>query len=53
MEAFDSISHQSLWKALEKCGVESHNINLLKRLYAELKGIVLTDTERDMFEMKN
>ena len=52
MKAFDSTSHQSLWKALEKCGIESHYINLLKRLHAEQKGTVPTDKESDRFEMK-
>ena len=28
MKAFDSMSHQSLCKALETCGIESHYINL-------------------------
>ena len=36
-KAFDSTSHQSLWKALEKCGIESNYISLLRRLYAEQK----------------
>ena len=50
MKAFDSISQQSLWKALEKCGIESNN--LLRRLFAEQKGTVSTDRESNMFEMK-
>ena len=33
MNALDSVSHQSLWKSLEKCGNESHYISLLKRGY--------------------
>ena len=50
MKAFDSVSHQSLWKSLEKCGIESHYICLfLRRLYAEQKGSVSTDNESDMF----
>ena len=52
MKAFDSISHQSLWEALEKCGIESNYISLLRRLYAEQKGTVSTDKKSDMFEMK-
>ena len=52
MKAFDSISHQSLSKALEKCGIESHCINLLRRLCMEQKGTVSTDEESDMFEIK-
>ena len=52
MKAFDSISHQYLWKALEKCGIESHYISLLRRPYAEKKGTLSTDKESDMFEIK-
>ena len=52
MKAFDSLTHQSLWTALEKCGIESHCINLVKRLYAEQKGTVSTDKESEMFEIK-
>ena len=52
MKALDSISQQCLWKVLEKCGIESHHINLLRTLLAEQKGTVSTDKESDMFEMK-
>ena len=52
MKALDSISQQCLWKVLEKCGIESHHINLLRRLFAEENGTVSTDKESDMFEMK-
>ena len=52
MKAFDSLSHHSLWKSLEKCGIESHYIRLLRRLYAEQKWSVSTDKESDVFEMK-
>ena len=52
MKAFDSRSHQSLWEALNKCGIESNCINFLRRLYAEQKGTVSTDKESDMFEIK-
>ena len=52
MKAFDSISHQSLWKELEKCGVESQYISLLRRHFAEQKGSVSTDRESDTFEIK-
>ena len=52
MKAFDSISHQSLWEALEKCGIESNYINLLRRQYAEQEETVSTDKESDIFEIK-
>ena len=45
MKAFDSISHKSLWSALEQCGIEARYGSLLKRLYAEQKATVLTDKE--------
>ena len=31
MKAFDSISHQSSWTSLEKCGIEPQYISLLRR----------------------
>ena len=46
MKAFDSVSHQSLWKSLEKCGIESHYICFLWRLYAELKKRVSLNGQR-------
>ena len=52
MKAFDSIRHQSLWKALEKYGIDSHYICLLRKLHAEQKGPVSTDNESYMFETK-
>ena len=52
MKAFDSISHNSIWKALGKCGIEKHYISLLKRLYTDQKAKVLTDQEEsDFFEI--
>ena len=50
MKAFDSISHKSPWKALDKGGIEPQYISLLRRLYAEQKGTVFTDRESDLFE---
>ena len=52
MNALDSTSHQYLRKALGKCGIESHYIDLLKRLYAEQKGTVLMDKQSDTPETK-
>ena len=52
MQAFDSISHKSLWKALEKFGIEPQYISLLRRLYAEQQGTVFTDKESDLLEIK-
>ena len=52
MKAFDSISHNSLREALEQCGIESQHICLLRRLFAEQKGTVLTNRESDLFKIK-
>ena len=52
MKALGSISRNSLWEAPEKCGIEPQYISLLRRLFAEQKGTVSTDRERDVFEMK-
>ena len=52
VKTFDSISHQSFWKLLEKFGIESFYVCFLGRLYAEQKGSDSTDKESDMFEIK-
>ena len=52
MKAFDSISDKSQWNALEQCGIEPRYISLSRRLYAEQKATVLTDSESDVFDMK-
>ena len=52
MQAFDSISHKSLWSALEQCGIKPQYVNLLKRVCAEQRATVLTDEESDVFEIK-
>ena len=51
MKAFDSVRYNSIWNALEQCGIESYYISLLRRLYAVQKATVLTDKESDMFEI--
>ena len=52
MKAFDTISHKSLWNALEQFGIESQYVSLLRRLYADQQATVLTDKESDVFEIK-
>ena len=49
MKAFDSITHKSIWDALESFGIEHGYINLLKKLYKNQKSEVMTDEESDMF----
>ena len=43
-KALDTIKHKALWTALAQFGVESHQSSLLKRLHADQKATVLTDT---------
>ena len=52
MKAYDSIIHNSICDALEACGIDHQNINLLKRRYKNKKATVMTDKESDMFEIK-
>ena len=51
-KAFDSITHKSIWNALESCGIEHDYISLQKKLYRDQKASVLTDEESHMFEIK-
>ena len=44
-EGIDSISHQSSWKALEKCDIESNYISLLRN--------TMRGTERDCLNGQN
>ena len=52
MKAFDSITHKSIWDAVKSCGVEHDYMHLLKKLHRDQKATVLTDEEKDMFEIK-
>ena len=51
-KAFDSITHTSIWKALENCGIKHDHISLLKKIYRDQKASVQTDEESNMFEIK-
>ena len=48
-KAFDSITHKSIWKALNSCGIEHDYISLLKKIFRDQ---VLTAEESNMFEIK-
>ena len=48
MKAFDSISHNSIWNALEQCEIESSYISLLRRLFAEQKSDSI-DRQRERY----
>ena len=52
MKAFDSITHKSMWYALQTCGIEHEYISLLKRLYKNQKTTVMTDNKSDKIEIK-
>ena len=52
MEAFESITHKSIWNALKSYGIEHDYISLLKELYRVQKATVLTDEEGDLFDKK-
>ena len=52
VKAFNSISYDSIWKALETCGMERHCINLVTRLYFNRKATVMTDEESEIFEVR-
>ena len=49
---FDSITHKSIWKALNSGGINHEYISLLKKIYKDLKASVQTDVESNMFEIK-
>ena len=49
-KAFDSITHKSMWTALESCSIEHDYISLLKKLFRDQKASALTDAESNMFE---
>ena len=51
-KAFDSITHKSIWKALNARGINHEDISLLKKLYKDQKAPVQTDVESNMFEIK-
>ena len=51
-KAFDTIRHRSLWHALTQFGIEPQYISVLRRLYADQQGTVVTDRESDVFEKK-
>ena len=51
-KAFDSITHKSIWKALNSCGINHEYISLLKKVCEDQKASVQTDVESNMFEIK-
>ena len=48
-KAFDAITHKSIWKALNSCGINHEYISLLKKIYRDQKASVQTDGESNMF----
>ena len=51
-KAFDSITHKSIWKALNSCGINHEYTSVLKNIYKDQKASVWTDAESYMFEIK-
>ena len=51
-KAFESITHKSVWQALNSCGINHEYIRLLKKIYKDQKALVQTDVEINMFEIK-
>ena len=51
-KAFDSITHKSIWSALNSCGINHEYISLLKKSYKDQRASVQTDVESNMFEIK-
>ena len=51
-KASDSITHKSIWKALNSCGINHEYISLLKKTYKDHKASAQTDVESNMFEIK-
>ena len=51
-KAVDSITHKSIWKAPNSCGINHEYISLLMKIYKDQKASVQTDVESNMFEIK-
>ena len=52
MKAVDSISHNSIWKALLSCNVDLGYVCLLKKIYKDQKASVQTDEESEIFDIQ-
>ena len=50
--AFDSITHKSIWKALNFCDTEHDYVSPLKKIYKNQKASVQTDVDSNMFGIK-
>ena len=51
MKTFDSITHKSIWDALNCCNID-HDYSFLKKLYRDQNTTVLTDEESNMFDIR-
>eukprot|EP00973_Karenia_brevis_P000224 30168-Karenia_brevis.AAC.1 len=51
-KAFDSISHESLWRSLSEQGVNAAYSNLLTKLYTGQTGAVRTDVMSRYFSIE-
>ena len=50
--AFVSITHKTIWKALKSCGINHEYITILKNIYKDQKASVQTDVESNMLKIK-
>ena len=51
-KAFDSISHKSIWEALESCNVDHEYVSLLRKTDRDQKASVQTDEDSNIFDIQ-
>ena len=51
-KAFDSMTHESTWKALTSCNVDHEYVSLLRKIYRDQKASVQTDEESEIFDIR-
>ena len=51
-KAFDSITHRSIWEALNSCNVDHEYVSLLRKIYRDQKAPVQTDEESNFFDIQ-
>ena len=51
-KAFDSISHNSIWEALQSCNVDHGYVCFLRTIYKHQKASVQTDEESEIFDIQ-
>ena len=51
-KAFESVSHISIWEALQSCNVDHCYVCLLRKIYKDQKASVQTDEESEIFDIQ-